>query len=118
VGSNPTASSIKRTQYFAGSFFIGNLFAAGRIICFVKNNTLAMLATISLAVSVAILISYIDPTVCAGSGIQSLEACTQLANEHIWGFVGFFSFGAITLFSGAVRNVIRRGLARKKTSVR
>jgi hypothetical protein len=47
-----------------------------------------------------------------------LEACTQLANEHIWGFVGFFSFGAITLFSGAVRNVIRRRLARKKTSVR
>lgn len=73
-----------------------------------KNNTLAMLATISLAVSVAILISYIDPAVCVGSGIENLETCTQLANEHIWGFVGFFSFGAITLLVGTIRNRIKR----------
>ncbi|MEN9603590.1 MAG: hypothetical protein RL545_279, partial [Actinomycetota bacterium] len=52
-----------------------------------KNNTLAMLATISLVLSVALLISYIDPAVCAGSGIQSLETCTQLAYEHIYGFI-------------------------------
>ena len=75
---------------------------------FVKNNTLAMLATISLAVSVAILISYIDPAVCVGSGIESLETCTQLANEHIWGFVGFFSFGAVTLLVGTIRNRSKR----------
>lgn len=74
----------------------------------VKNNTLAMLATISLAVSVAILISYIDPTVCVGSGIENLETCTELANEHIWGFVGFFSFGAITLLVGTIRNRKKR----------
>ena len=74
---------MKRTQYFAGSFFFGNYFSLLWIIDLVKNNTLAMLATISLAVSVAILISYIDPTVCAGSGIQSLDTCTQLSNEHI-----------------------------------
>ena len=73
-----------------------------------KNNTLAMLATISLAVSVAILISYIDPAVCAGSGIQTLDACTQLANEHIWGFVGFFAFGAITLVVGTIRARLKR----------
>ena len=83
-----------------------------------KNNTLAMLATISLAVSVAILISYIDPAVCAGSGIQTLETCTQLANEHIWGFVGFFAFGIITLLGGAVRNKVMLKLSRKKSSVR
>ncbi len=89
-----------------------------RIIGCVKNNTLAMLATISLAVSVAILISYIDPTVCAGSGIQSLEACTQLANEHIWGFVGFLSFGVITLVGGALRHRIQVALVRKKAATK
>jgi hypothetical protein len=72
-----------------------------------KNNTLAMLATISLVLSVALLISYIDPTVCAGSQIQNLETCTQLANEHIWGFIGFFAFGALTLIGGSIRNRIR-----------
>ena len=75
-----------------------------------KNNTMAMLATISIAVSFAMLISYIDPAVCVGSGIQTLENCTQLANEHIWGFVGFFSFGAITLVVGTIRNRIRSRL--------
>ena len=72
-----------------------------------KNNTLAMLATISLVLSVALMISYIDPTVCAGSGIQSLETCTQLANEHIWGAAGTFAFGSITLVAGTIRNRIR-----------
>jgi hypothetical protein len=94
------------------------LFGLDRIICFVKNNTLAMLATISLALSFAILIGYIDPAVCAGSGIQDLEACTQAANEHLIAFAAFFAFGAITLSSGVIRNVIRRKLARKKPSVR
>jgi hypothetical protein len=72
-----------------------------------KNNTLAMIATVSLVLGLASLISYIDPTVCAGSQIQSLEACTQLANEHVLGVVGFFSFGAITLLVGTIRNRIR-----------
>jgi hypothetical protein len=72
-----------------------------------KNNTLAMLATISLVLSVALLISYIDPAVCAGSGIQSLETCTQLAYEHIYGFIGFFAFGVITLVGGTIRSRIR-----------
>lgn len=69
-----------------------------------KNNTLAMLATISLVFSVAVLIGYIDPAVCAGSGIQDLAACTQEANSHLLAFAGFFSFGAITLIAGAIRN--------------
>jgi hypothetical protein len=83
-----------------------------------KNNTLAMLATISLALSFAILIGYIDPAVCAGAGIQNLDACTQAANEHLLAFAVFFSFGAITLLSGAIRDVIRRKLARTKSSAR
>ncbi len=69
-----------------------------------KNNTLAMLATISLVLSVAVLIGYIDPAVCAGSGIQSLAVCQQEASTHLWGFVAFSSFGVITLVLGTLRN--------------
>ena len=78
-----------------------------------KNNTLAMLATISLVLSVAMLISYIDPAVCAGSGIQDLSTCSQAASEHIWGFFGFFAFGLITLIGGAIRNKVRVNRERK-----
>lgn len=78
-----------------------------------KNNTLAMLATISLVLSVAMLISYIDPAVCAGSGIQDSSTCSQAASEHIWGFIGFFAFGAITLVGGAIRNKLRAIRIRK-----
>lgn len=69
-----------------------------------KNNTLAMLATISLVFSVATLIGYVDPAVCAGSQIQDLETCQQEAASHLWVFAGFFSFGAITLIVGALKN--------------
>ena len=69
-----------------------------------KNNTLAMLATISLVMSVATLLSYISPAVCAGSGLTDLETCTQIANERLIMAVGFFAFGAITLVGGAIRS--------------
>ena len=68
-----------------------------------KNNTLAMLATISLALSVATLISYIDPAVCAGSQLESIENCTQAANQHLLGSLAFFTLGAGTLIAGSIR---------------
>ncbi len=72
-----------------------------------KNNTLAMLAIISLVISVGLVISYIDPAVCAGSQIEDLSTCSNTANQHIWGFLGFFLFGAITLVVGTIRNRIQ-----------
>lgn len=69
-----------------------------------KNNTLAMLGTISLVMSVAMLLSYISPAVCAGSGLTDLETCTQIANERLIMAGGFFAFGAITLVGGAIRS--------------
>lgn len=72
-----------------------------------KNNSLAMLATISLVISVGLLISYSDPAVCAGSGIASLESCTSSANQNLWGFVGFAAFGVSTLVAGTVRNRVQ-----------
>ena len=72
-----------------------------------KNNTLAMLATISLVFSLATLIGYVEPAVCAGSQIQDLATCTQASNEHLLMFGVFFSFGAITLLAGALKNKLR-----------
>lgn len=72
-----------------------------------KNNTLAMLAIISLVISVGLVISYIDPAVCAGSQIEDLQTCTNNANQHILGFFGFLSFGVITLVGGTIRNRIQ-----------
>jgi len=72
-----------------------------------KNNTLAMLATISLVMSVAMLISYISPQVCAENGYTDLQTCTQVANERLLMIGGFFAFGAITLIGGAIRARIR-----------
>jgi cell division protein FtsX len=54
--------------------------------------------------SVAMLISYIDPAVCAGSGLQDLETCTQVATERLIGVAVLFAFGSITLVGGAIRS--------------
>lgn len=68
-----------------------------------KNNTLAMFATISLVVSLGLLISYVDPAVCAGSQLADISMCTQSASAHIWGIVGSLAFGVITLVGGTIR---------------
>ncbi len=69
-----------------------------------KNNTLAMVATISLIVGVASLIGYIDPAVCPTNVEQAFITCQQSASEHIWGFVGFTAFGLVTLVVGTISN--------------
>jgi hypothetical protein len=71
-----------------------------------KNNSLAMVATISLVLSVASMISYIDPAVCAGSQTEGFVTCEQAAQQHILGFWGFMAFGIITLVAGTIRNRI------------
>jgi hypothetical protein len=68
-----------------------------------KNNTLAMFATISLVVSLGLLISYVDPVVCAGSQLADISLCTESASAHIWGIFGSLAFGVITLVGGTVR---------------
>ena len=73
-----------------------------------KNNTLAMLATISLAFSVATLLAYVDPLVCAGSQIQDLATCTNAAQQNLTAFAIFFGFGALTLIASAVRSRLSR----------
>ncbi len=69
-----------------------------------KNNTLAMLAIISIALSFASLVGYIEPGTCTVDSAQGLPTCDQAATERFWGFVGLFSFGVITLVVGTVRS--------------
>mgnify|MGYP006871988630 FL=1 len=71
-----------------------------------KNNSLAMVATISLVLSIASMISYIDPAVCAGSTTEGFVTCEQAAAQHLWGFWGFMAFGIVTLVAGTIRNQI------------
>ena len=72
-----------------------------------KNNSLAMVATISLALGLASMIGYIDPAVCANSPSEGFVTCEQAAAQHIWGAVGFASFGLVTLVIGTVRARLR-----------
>jgi hypothetical protein len=68
-----------------------------------KNNTMAMLAIIAIAMSFASLIGYIEPGTCTIAPAQGLASCEQAAVERLWGFVGLFSFGVITLAVGTIR---------------
>jgi hypothetical protein len=69
-----------------------------------KNNSLAMVATISLAMGLASIIGYVDPGVCVVQGAEAYGSCEAIASQHIWGFVGFTSFGVLTFIIGAIRN--------------
>lgn len=72
-----------------------------------KNNNLAMLATISIVLGIASIIGYIDPAVCAGSKSDGFITCAEAASQHLWGFVGFSTLGIITLVVGTIRARIR-----------
>ena len=72
-----------------------------------KNNSLAMIATISLALSLASMIGYIDPAVCEASQSEGFITCKEVADQHIAVAVGFASFGIVTLVLGTIRSRIR-----------
>lgn len=69
-----------------------------------KNNTLAMIATIALVLGPASMIGYIDPAVCNGLPTSEFMSCEAAAAQHLWGFWGFTLFGAGTLLIGTMRN--------------
>lgn len=68
-----------------------------------KNNTLAMLATISIAVGLASIIGYVEPSACVVSGTDGIATCEEVAGQQFWSFVGFTSFGVVTLLISAIR---------------
>jgi hypothetical protein len=73
-----------------------------------KNNTLAMLATISLVLGLASLIGYIDPAVCEGRQSGTFITCEQAAAQSIAGFWGFSAFGIAVLTFGTIRAASNR----------
>ncbi len=68
-----------------------------------KNNTMAMLAIIAIAMSFASLIGYIEPGTCTVAPAQGLSTCEQAGVERLWGFVILFTFGVVTLVVGTLR---------------
>ncbi len=63
-----------------------------------KNNSLAMVATISLVVAIGSLIGYIEPSDCTVSNPDAFMTCEEAAAQHIWVFWIFGVFGVVTLF--------------------
>jgi len=68
-----------------------------------KNNSLAMLATIAIALGWASMIGYIDPAVCEGLKTGAFGSCEESAQQHIVAFWVFTGFGVLTLVGGTVR---------------
>ena len=73
-----------------------------------KNNSLAMVATISLAMGLASIIGYVDPGVCVVGGAEAYGSCEATATQHVWGFFGFTTFGVAVFIFSALRNRRRR----------
>ena len=65
-----------------------------------KNNSMAMLALISLVVALASLIGYVDPATCPVQNTQGWTTCEQTAAQHIWVFWISAGFGILT-FTGS-----------------
>ena len=63
-----------------------------------KNNSLAMVATISLVVALGSLIGYIDPATCTVDNPDAFMTCEEAANQHITVAWLFGVFGVVTLF--------------------
>ena len=75
-----------------------------------KNNTMAMLALITLVAAPASLVGYIDPKTCPIQAEDVFATCQQAADQHIWGFWIFALFGVGTF----AISFIRRRLASRK----
>lgn len=73
-----------------------------------KNNSLAMLATIAIALGLASMIGYIDPAVCEGLKQGAFGSCEESAQQHILAFWGFTGFGVLTLVGGTIRAKLAR----------
>jgi hypothetical protein len=69
-----------------------------------KNNTLAMVATIAIALSIASLIGYVEPTACTVVPPEGFPTCEETASQRLWTAGGLFAFGALTLLFGTLRS--------------
>ena len=61
-----------------------------------KNNSWAMLATISAVAALASMIGYIDPQVCVVEAASPWMSCQAIANQTLTLFWGLGSLSAIS----------------------
>lgn len=62
-----------------------------------KNNSLAMLATIAAVGALATLIGYVDPQVCAVTATEDWMKCEHIAAQTLTTFWVFFGIAAASL---------------------
>ena len=72
-----------------------------------QNNSMAMLALISLVAAPASLVGYIDPATCTVQGSDVFISCQQAADQHIWAFVLFAVFGIGTFAISFIRRRLK-----------
>ena len=68
-----------------------------------KNNTIAMIATISLVGALATRIGYIDPATCTVEDPQAFLTCEEAAMQNSVAFWVFAGIGGIFLLTALVR---------------
>ena len=73
-----------------------------------KNNTIAMIATISLVGAIATLIGYIDPATCTVDDPQSFWTCEEAAMQNSILFWTFTAIGGGFLATALVRRLLAK----------
>ena len=72
-----------------------------------QNNSMAMLALISLVAAPASLVGYIDPATCTVQSSDVFISCQQAADQHIWACVLFAVFGIGTFAISFIRRKLQ-----------
>lgn len=80
-----------------------------------KNNSLAMLATIGAVLSLASLIGYIDPAVCVVEPAANFATCESVAHQTLT-MSGALALISALAFVGYLLQVRRARLAKRRVS--
>lgn len=81
-----------------------------------KNNSLAMLATVSLVVAVGSMIGYIDPNTCVVENPDGFLTCEEAATQHLLVSAVAGVFGVVTLAGSVIRTRLAKSRVRKSQS--
>lgn len=73
-----------------------------------KNNTIAMIATISLVGALASLIGYIDPATCTVEDPQAFLTCEEAAMQNSIAFWSFTAIGGSFLLTALIRRILSK----------
>ncbi|MFM7014533.1 MAG: hypothetical protein ACKOXT_06085 [Actinomycetota bacterium] len=68
-----------------------------------KNNSLAMLATVALAGLVALLLGYFDVGSCVVPDVEGIASCQDIANQRTWAGWILFTVALVGFTVSAIR---------------